>query len=131
MTRLTRDAILSVDDLQREEVDVPEWGGSVLVRGLSGRERDAYEATIISQRGSDVKLNLANARAKLIVRAVIDDEGRPLFSEDDVQALAAKSAIAIERVYAVAQRLSGMSKDDLDELTKNSVSGRSAASGSS
>ena len=33
---LTRDAILNAADLKTEAVPVPEWGGDVLVRGLTG-----------------------------------------------------------------------------------------------
>ena len=48
---LTRNEILAVDDLQTQKVDVPEWGGSVYVRGLTGSERDALEASIVKQVG--------------------------------------------------------------------------------
>ena len=41
---LTRDLILKADDIQTREVEVPEWGGTVLIRALTGTERDAYEA---------------------------------------------------------------------------------------
>lgn len=121
---LTRDQILSADDLKQESVPVPEWGGDVLVRGLDGEERDAYEATIISQRGTDVKMNLNNARAKLVQRSVVDGVGSRLFDESDVKRLAKKSAAALQRVYDVAARLSGLSKEDLDDLTKNSGNGQ-------
>ena len=40
-TMLDRNAILGADDLGREVVDVPEWAGSVQVRGLTAAERDA------------------------------------------------------------------------------------------
>lgn len=125
---LTRDQILGADDLKREVVDVPEWMGEVLVRGLDGAERDAYEATIINQRGTDVKMNLANARAKLVQRSIIDDSGALLFDESDVKRLAKKSAAALQRVYDVAARLSGLTKEDIDELTKNSENGQSGNS---
>lgn len=130
MALLNRAAILAAQDIATEEVEVPEWGGSVLVRGLTGRERDAYEATIISQRGTDMKMNLVNARAKLVSRAIVDADGKPLFGDEDVALLANKSAAAIERVFNVAQKLSGMSKDDLEDLTKNSLSSQSDDSGS-
>lgn len=125
---LTRDQILGADDLKREVVDVPEWMGEVLVRGLDGAERDAYEATIINQRGTDVKMNLANARAKLVQRSIIDESGALLFDESDVKRLAKKSAAALQRVYDVAARLSGLTKEDIDELTKNSENGQSGNS---
>jgi len=50
MGLLTRDAILEAQDLQHEEVYIPEWGGSVRVRTLTGAERDAFEQSIVDQR---------------------------------------------------------------------------------
>ena len=41
MAYLDKAAILTADDLGRREVAVPEWGGTVLIRGLTGAERDA------------------------------------------------------------------------------------------
>ncbi len=124
MTLLTRDQIQNANDVQRERVPVPEWGGEVLVQGLNAKERDDYEATILRMNGTDARVNLSNARVKLVARTVIDEAGNKLFSADDVAWLATKSGAAIERVYVVASRLSGISKSDLDELTKNSLDGQ-------
>ena len=40
---LSRDDILAVDDRVTEVVPVPEWGGAVTVRALSGNQRDKYQ----------------------------------------------------------------------------------------
>jgi hypothetical protein len=124
MSLLTRDQILQAQDIAREEISVPEWGGSVLVRGLTGQERDAYEATIMRLNGTNAQMNLVNARAKLVARSIIDEEGNRLFGDDDVALLAKKSAAALERVFNVAQRLSGLTSSDLDELAKASANGQ-------
>ncbi|MGF9711713.1 hypothetical protein [Paenibacillus naphthalenovorans] len=116
---LSREAILNVSDIQTKLVHVPEWGGDVMVRGLSGKERDAYEQSIISTKGQDVKMNLVNAKAKLVGLSIIDESGARLFSDADVEALGAKSGKAINRVYAVAAKLSGLSDEDMKELTGN------------
>ena len=42
MTYLSRDAILQREDIKTEDVEVPEWGGTVRVRGMSGVQRDAF-----------------------------------------------------------------------------------------
>ena len=47
MTILTRDQILQANDLVTETVEVPEWGGSVFVKSLTGVERDQFEAAIV------------------------------------------------------------------------------------
>lgn len=116
---LGRDDILDADDQQFDTVDCPEWGGKVRIRGLSGTQRDAYEASLVQSNGSDRKLNLANARAKMCVLAIVGADGRPLFTSDDVRAFGRKSALPIERIFDAARRLSGMSQEDVDKLTEN------------
>lgn len=119
MAFLTAEQIRTVDDKQYEDVEVPEWGGTVRVRGMSGTERDAYEASILEQRGNDRKVNLANARAKLVVRCLVDENGALLFTPDDVRVLGRKSAKALERVFDAARRASGMTEADIEKLTEN------------
>jgi len=117
---LTRDDILQVQDLPKELVEVPEWDGAVYVRGLTGAERDALEASIVEQRGRSTRMNLMNLRAKLVAMSVVDEEGNRLFSDADVEKLGQKSAAALNRIFEVAQRLSGLTSEDVEELTKNS-----------
>jgi len=124
---LTRGAIQQAQDLQQEIVPVPEWGGDVIVRGLTGAERDAFEGDIITQNGKNMSLNTANMRAKLAARSVIDEQGKRLFSDDDIQMLGTKSAVALQRIFDVAQRLSGMSEKDVQELSEALKNAPSAA----
>jgi hypothetical protein len=125
---LTRDQILKKRDLPREVVDVPEWGDKVIVRGLTGAERDAFEQSIVDTRGKSGKANLANIRAKLCVACIVDESGNRLFKAEDAAALGEQSATALQRVFNVAQRLCGMSQSDVEELAKNSEPGPSAGS---
>jgi len=118
MTVLNRDDILKVSDISIEEVDVPEWGGSVFVKGMTGTERDAFESSIVQQRGKNSSVNMSNIRAKLSAQTICDEAGERLFTDADVKALGKKSATALQRVFDVAQRLSGISGDDVEELAK-------------
>lgn len=127
---LSRDAILAANDVQYEDVEVPEWGGTVRVKSLMGKERDALESSMIVGKGKNTNVNLNNLRAKLVARSVVDEDGKRLFSDDDIVALGEKSAAALNRVYEVAQRLSGVTQEDIDELTKNSETAQSDDSGS-
>jgi len=122
---LSRDEILKAEldssgnvVLPTETVEVPEWHGSVIVRGLSGTARDAFEQSLIIQRGRKQETNLANFRAKLVAQSVVDESGKTMFTEKDIDVLGSKSASALERVYAVAGRLSRLTNDDVEELTK-------------
>jgi hypothetical protein len=114
---LSRDAILSASDLPTEDVEVPEWGGSVRVRTMTGAERDQLEGEQIALPKGD---QARNFRARLVVRTACDEAGASLFTVSDVNALAGKSAAALDRVFTVATRLNGMSKTDVEELEKNS-----------
>lgn len=126
--RLTRDAILAAPDLPLEVVEVPEWGGSILVRGMTGTERDAFERESIARKGKSVEVNLENLRARLLARTIVDDNGSRLFTDSDIALLGSKSAAALDRVFAAAQRLSGIGQDDVEDLSKNSASGPSGSS---
>lgn len=107
---LTREQILQCDDLPKETVKVPEWGGEVQVRTMTGTDRDAFEASLIGKEG-----RLENVRARLVSLAVCDESGSRLFDDADVAALGAKSAKALDRVFAVAQRLNGIGADQVEQ----------------
>ena len=131
MGYLTRDEILEAEDLKRAEVPVPEWGGTLLVRGLTGKERDQYEESMIRwQSGNKIGANMTNARARLVSMAAIDEEGKRLFSDRDVRALGEKSGKALDRVFDVVAALSGIGDAEIKELTANFDEGPSGDSGS-
>jgi hypothetical protein len=114
---LSKDAILSADDSKIETVNVPEWGGTVCVRGLKGWERDRFD-----QFGSEAqeKKDLTHWRAKLVSLCLCDETGKSLdFSPDEMIALSGKSANALDRVFDACRRLSGLTKQDEDDAEKN------------
>lgn len=135
---LSKEAILSADDLEKELVEVPEWGGAVYVRALTGAERDAFEQSMVEMRTvrqgrkqeTVREMRLQNIRARLCALTICDEEGNRLFTDADVQALGRKSASALNRVFQVAQRLSGLTDEDVDELAGNSDEIRSDDSSS-
>jgi hypothetical protein len=118
--RLSKDDILKAADNTPEEVDVPEWGGTVLVRGMTGKERDAFEVSLMTPgRGGRREVNPVNVRAKVVARCVVDDDGNRLFTDADAAELGDRSAAAVDRVYAVAARLSGMAEGDQEQMTRD------------
>lgn len=135
---LSKEAILSADDLEKELVEVPQWGGTVYVRALTGAERDAFEQSMVEMRTvrqgrkqeTVREMRLQNIRARLCALTICDEEGNRLFTDADVQALGRKSASALNRVFQVAQRLSGLTDEDVEELAGNSDEIRSDDSSS-
>ena len=129
---LTRDDILGADDLPTEVVEVPEWGkkgGGCKVRviGLTAQSRAQYEAGFTKQmRKGDGTIEytqnrpvLMQLRERLAAFTIVDQNGVRMFQESDIAALGKKSAAALQRVFEVAQRLSGMTKQDIEDLEKN------------
>lgn len=116
---LSREAILAASDLTTIEVEVPEWNGIVLVRALTGRERDEFEASILERRGKRMEPNVANIRAKLVVKCCVGEDGQRLFTDQDANALGEHSAAAVNRIYEAASKLSGLTDEDVEDLAEN------------
>lgn len=119
MAFLSREAILEAEDRKYDTVACPEWGGDVRLRSITGTQRDAYEASIITTNGSDRKVNTRNARVKLIVLCAVDEDGRPLFTSEDLGALGRKNAAPIDRIFDACRKLSGMSEEDVERLSED------------
>lgn len=128
MSLLTREQILAAADIPTERLAVPEWGGDVLVRGMSGTERDAFEASIVATEGKKTRVKMENIRARMAAQCMVGEDGKRLFSPADVELLGKKSAAALNRVFEASQRLSGLADKDLEELEKNSGSAQNGAS---
>lgn len=110
MVLLSRAAILAVEDIQYEIIDVPEWGGPVRVRSLTGSERDQYDAESwnMTHGGKDAQAALTDFRVRRVAKAIVDENGAPLFGAADVAALGRKNGAVIDRLDDVVTRLSGM-----------------------
>lgn len=133
---LSRDDILNAQDLPSETIEVPEWGGWVTVRSMTGTERDEFEASlVIEKKGrkgrTDRSMDMHNIRAKLVSLCLVDDDGKRLFSQYDMEVLGAKSSKALDRCYEAASRLSGIRDEDLEELTEDFAESQDAPSSTS
>ena len=122
---LSKEAIFAVEDLKTDVVDVPEWGGAVTVRSMTGVDRDAFEASLNETKtGTDGKetqvRNLDNFRARLCAATMINANGKLLFpNPEDVVKLGKKNSRALDRVMKAAQKLNGIGAEDVEQLTKN------------
>lgn len=125
---LNKEQIKSVSDLETLDVEVPEWGGTVRLKSLTGAERDRFEAGVVQGQGRNTTVNMQNLRAKLVAQSAIGEDGKPLFTEEDVKWLGEKSAKALNRLFNAAQSLSGLSESDVKELAGNFKDARSDGS---
>ena len=114
-----KEALLDADDTQFEEVECPEWGFTLLLRGLDGDERQRYESKIAKQKGRNIQFNFKNMRGRLVQMSVVDPSNKrtKIFSMADIARLEKKSAAPLDRCFAAAQRISGLTDKDIEELT--------------
>ena len=119
---LTRDEILSKRALKTETVNIPEWGGDVIVREMTAREGDAYEATFrvdddMPKEEQDKRYS--NMRARLVCLCVVDEKGNRLFKDNDVEEIGNLPRMVLDKIATVASRLSGYDKRSQDASKKN------------
>lgn len=102
-----------------EAVKIDGLSDPVFVRSLTGRERDGFETACFAQRGKTRVLDTENIRAKLLVRAICDEDGKRVFDDADVASLGDMPSAVLDQLFTVAQRLSGLSPNDVEELAGN------------
>ena len=137
MSNVLRSKILASKGLAPVPVPCPEWGADVVVwiHPLTGDQRDALEEESTELAvAEDFAPGSGKRRlhARAVVRAARDGEGRPVFTLDDVEALATKDARQLDRCYRVVDRLSAVSEEEVSGLLGKSVAtpGDASSSGS-
>ena len=104
-----RDRILGATR-RAETVTVPEWDGvTVTVVAMTAKERAEW-GRAQRERG-DVAGSEIGIAADLLARCVRDDQGEPVFTAADAEAIAAADGVAVERVLSVVYRLNGIGGD--------------------
>lgn len=137
MSLLTsKDDIFARDARKYEVVKVPELGddAEVRVRSLTGAEWEEYENSLSQQirrrDGSlEFRVNRRNRRAKLVAMCVVDEQGQLVFDpKRDVIRLSGMNAGALDRIYEVAERLSGKDEQAIEEAEEDFDGGPSGPS---
>jgi hypothetical protein len=130
MALLSKAQINAADDRKWEDVPVPEWGGEVRVRVLTGTERDAYEAlgVVAAPNGAMQRRLPTDARTKLLVMCLVDADFQRLYTDKEVKDLAAKNGEIIDRLFDVATRLSAIGKHAVEAKKGNSGAAQSGSS---
>lgn len=108
---LSKSAILSAEDRQIKTVHVPEWGGEVGLRVISGAERALFESLFEAKNDELFKV-------RFVACSLCDEKGARLFSNDEVEVLAEKSSKAIARLFEQCWDHSMLSQESVDEAGK-------------
>jgi hypothetical protein len=127
---LSKSNILSAKDSETIVKEVPEWGGNVRMRPLSGKGRDEFEARV-SENTVGAVVDVRGLKALLLSLVLVDEEGELVFSKEDIDALNEKSSTVLTRLFEEASKLNGIGEEKVKDAEKNSDSDQNEKSGSS
>jgi hypothetical protein len=100
MGLLSVDEIIEAKDLGEKEIEIPEWGGSVKIRGLGYGEFVTIRESAMVGGQQDERIF-----GRLLLAAAFVD---PVLTEDQADALFNKSSIAVNRITDEIVELSGI-----------------------
>lgn len=121
--------LAAAQQIPTEAVTLPELGGiTIHLRAMTGRERDAWEKSLLVGRGKRREVDTTNVRAKLVALTACDASGERVFSDADAEELGKARVDVLNKLFTVAQKLSGVSDEDVDELGKGSAPAAGSAS---
>jgi hypothetical protein len=122
---MNREQILAKRTTRVVPIEVPEWGGTVHLRGLTVGERDR-----IDQFVQDAKQKLAGFRSLVLSLCLCDADGKRLFNDGQRAELDTIDAGVAERLFTAAMPLAGIAPSDLKDLEGNSGAGPCGSSSS-
>jgi hypothetical protein len=97
---LSVEDIIAAKDLGEKEIEMPEWGGSVVIRGLGYGEFVTIREKAMIGGEQDERIF-----GRLLLAASFVD---PVLSEDQADALFNKSSAAVARISDEIVQLSGI-----------------------
>jgi hypothetical protein len=110
---LDRKSILAADDVRKEKTAVPEWGGDVFLRVLTGTDRDRFEESYSEQK-------MKAFRIRFLLLALCDEAGQRLFGDDEGDVLGKKSSVVINRLFEAGWKLNAFTQEAVDGLGEDS-----------
>lgn len=112
---LNRDQILSAQDLKMQAVPAPEWGGDVLIRAMTALQRDQ----MMSMLGGDATVQDSELKAFLCAQCAVDENGKRLFTDEDVAALQDKNPLPLDRIGEAVLAMSKVDSGATEAAIKN------------
>lgn len=128
--RSIRERIRDADDVNYKDVEVPEWGVTLRLFSMNGKERAEFFAPFqvedaSSETDEQLRDRLTAMTPALLIVTAYDPAGGDhpnpsfrVFHDDDLDWLATKNSGITERLGAVALKLSGLDRDARDRAGK-------------
>lgn len=134
MALLNRNQILEAKDIKTKVIPVPEWGGDIMIKQLSAKEYNDITMNMVnirkmaakqlsSKKNADENLEdainelaIKNQKILLIIKSVVDENMKPLFTEADMELLYQKNTNVIDKIIAEIEEFNANS---IEETKKN------------
>jgi hypothetical protein len=135
MAILTKEEILRRRAPVIETLEVPEWGGAISIRRLSGNGRDAWDLFRSLNRDPETgrfRPDMRHFRATLVALSLCDERGESLdFAPEEIAALSEDDGSVLDRLFDACETLSGLGSNAVGDAKKNSGPAPSDDSGTS
>jgi hypothetical protein len=109
MTVLSRDKLLKVKaEVPTEKISVPELGGEVIIRGMTGKEQTIFNRSVVKKGGDRNEVDDELFASKLIVQCLTDEKGERLLKEDEFAIVQGWPASVFQKLAQASLRVNGL-----------------------
>lgn len=127
---VSRETVLSCSDQRIEEVEIPDWGGTIRFQSLpADKWADWMQLYWVDVENNEVKS--LEGMIHLIILSAIAEDGSPIFQPEDTEELKKKSGGNIRKAFFAAWSANGASGEVQDEIEGNSEAGESSGGSTS
>lgn len=112
MAFLSKEDILKVDDMRYHCITIPEWGGDIRLKTMSLADQLAYEEVRKDSKTEDIII-------QLVKTSCVDENGKQLFSDEEVKQLNIKSAEVICRIFQKCLDINAVESEKVEKQAKN------------
>ena len=133
MALLNRNQILEAKDIKTKYIEVKEWGGTIRIKQLTAKEYNDITMNMVnirkmaakqlSKKNADENLEdainelaIKNQKILLLIKSIVDENMKPLFTEADMELLYQKNTNVIDKIIAEIEEFNANS---IEETKKN------------
>lgn len=119
----SREQFLAAAKRRFKDVTLPVSGHKVRIRSLMEGEKEQYEAEMLDKKGGGFRKDmLLNARRRLVVLCLVDENGDQILNNSDLAALKQLDGADMATLQEECQTFVGFKEGDIEGLVKNSDS---------
>lgn len=129
---LSKADIFAAQDIKRETLAVPEWGGDISLIQLSGTARARIMEIHQEFADKGVLKQTTALQDAMLVACIADETGAPIFTAEELPALHEKNGVVLEKIVRAALKLNGMgaAAEEVEKKDSETVPSGSSPSGS-